>query len=208
MTTDYNLAKLQKKLKKELDEDRYQHTLGVMYTSASLAMRYAPQQMTQALLAGLLHDCAKCIPGQEKLRLCETYEIPITQIERRNPFLLHSKLGAYMAEHEYGVKDQEIADAITWHTTGRPDMTMLEKIVFLADYIEPMRNKAANLTQIRQIAFEDIDLAVYMTMRDTLAYLEKGCGEVDDTTRSAYAFYEKQISDRTPNAEGVSTEWQ
>ena len=68
----YQLMKMQKKLKKELDEDRFQHTLGVMYISAALAMRYGAD-ITRAQVAGLLHDCAKCIPNEKKIRLCEKY---------------------------------------------------------------------------------------------------------------------------------------
>ena len=189
----YNLAKLQKKLRKELDEDRYTHTLGVMYTSAALAMRYGVD-LEKAQVAGLLHDCAKCIPNEKKLKMCEKYNIPITRVENNAPFLLHSKLGAYLAKEKYGVQDEEILQAIVWHTTGKPDMTLLEEIVFLADYIEPMRWKAENLEEIRRIAFVDLDLAVYMTLRDTLHYLETGPGEVDEMTRSACQYYGKKVN--------------
>lgn len=189
----YNLAKLQKKLRKELDEDRYTHTLGVMYTSAALAMRYGVD-LEKAQVAGLLHDCAKCIPNEKKLKMCEKYNIPITRVENNAPFLLHSKLGAYLAKEKYGVKDEEILQAIVWHTTGKPDMTLLEEIVFLADYIEPMRWKAENLEEIRRTAFVDLDLAVYMTLRDTLHYLETGPGEVDEMTRSACQYYGKKVN--------------
>ena len=189
----YNIMKLQKKLQKELDEDRYCHTLGVMYTSAALAMRYG-EDMEKAQVAGLLHDCAKCIPNEKKKKLCEKYKIPVTQVEEGAPFLLHAKLGAYLAKTKYNVSDPEILQAITWHTTGKPDMTLLEKIVFLADYIEPARYKAAHLHEIRDIAFVDIDQAVYMTLRDTLRYLESGIGAVDEMTKSAYVYYKELCS--------------
>ena len=188
-----NIMKLQKKLQKELDEDRYCHTLGVMYTSAALAMRYG-EDMEKAQVAGLLHDCAKCIPNEKKKKLCEKYKIPVTQVEEGAPFLLHAKLGAYLAKTKYNVSDPEILQAITWHTTGKPDMTLLEKIVFLADYIEPARYKAAHLHEIRDIAFVDIDQAVYMTLRDTLRYLESGIGAVDEMTKSAYVYYKELCS--------------
>lgn len=189
----YNIMKLQKKLQKELDEDRYCHTLGVMYTSAALAMRYG-EDMEKAQVAGLLHDCAKCIPNEKKKKLCEKYKIPVTQVEEGAPFLLHAKLGAYLAKTKYNVSDPEILQAITWHTTGKPDMTLLEKIVFLADYIEPARCRAAHLHEIRDIAFVDIDQAVYMTLRDTLRYLESGIGAVDEMTKSAYVYYKELCS--------------
>ena len=191
----YNLEKISKKLRKELDEDRYRHTLGVMYTSAALAMRY-DVDLNQAQAAGLLHDCAKCIPNDKKVKLCEKYGLPMTNIEKQAPFLLHAKLGAYLADKMYGVDDPEILGAIEWHTTGRPGMTMLEKIVYLADYIEPNRWKAQNLPEIRAMAFRDIDMAVYMTLRDTLAYLQSGSGEVDTMTQEAFVFYDTVMKNR------------
>ncbi len=198
-TEQYNIGKIEKRLQKELDEDRYRHTMGVTYISAALAMRYGAD-LEKAMVAGLLHDCAKCIPNDRKLKLCEKYQIPVSQVERGAPYLLHSKLGAYLAEAEYGVKDVEILQAITWHTTGKPDMTLLEKIVFLADYIEPMRWKAENLNVIRKTAFEDLDRAVYLTLRDTLHYLEKrDQGAVDEMTRDAYLHYLKLQEGKEPD---------
>ena len=186
---DYNISKMEKALKKELDTSRYRHTLGVMYTAAALAMRYGAD-LQKAQVAGLLHDCAKCIPNDRKLKLCDKYHLPVSRVEHNSPFLLHAKLGAYLAKKEYGVTDEEILSAINWHTTGRPDMTLLEKIIFVADYIEPMRSKAPNLAQIRQMAFIDLDQAVFMTLRDTLEYLKNdGSSELDEMTAEAYHFY-------------------
>ena len=119
MMKNYDMKSYQKKLKREMDEGRYQHTLGVMYTSAALAMRYE-YDIQKAQMAGLLHDCAKCIPNGKKLKLCEKHNIQITEVERRNPFLLHAKLGAFLAMHEYGIDDKEIVSAILNHTTGKP----------------------------------------------------------------------------------------
>ncbi len=188
MPQTYNISKLQKKVKKELDEDRYRHTMGVMYTAAALAMCYgADLEKTQ--VAGLLHDCAKCIPNDRKLKMCEKAGIEMNAVEQAAPSLLHAKLGAHLAAERYEVQDQEILDAIRWHTTGRPDMTLLEKIIFMADYIEPMRWKAENLDEIRSIAFHDLDRAVFYTLRDTLNYLSRGPAEIDDMTNRAYLFY-------------------
>lgn len=194
--TQYQLVKLQKKVRKALDDERYRHTLGVMYTAAALAMKYDPELIKPAQVAGLLHDCAKCIPNDKKLRICEKQGIEITKVEMASPSLLHAKLGAYLAKEIYQITDEDILGAIRWHTTGRPAMTLLEKIIFLADYIEPMRWKAANLDHIRQVAFDDIDHAVYLTLRDTLHYLQNGMqdgsAKVDETTYSAYQYYLSQ----------------
>lgn len=153
------LNQIKKTLKKELDKDRYEHTLGVMYTSACLAMANG-YDMEKAQLAGLLHDCAKCIPNEKKLKICAKNNIPVTQVEKDNPFLLHAKVGAFLARVLYEVEDEEILHAISVHTTGAPAMNTLDKIVFIADYIEPKRDKAANLKEIRKTAFEDLDEAL------------------------------------------------
>lgn len=184
----YDMKAFQKKLKREMDEGRYQHTLGVMYTAAALAMRYE-YDIQKAQIAGLLHDCAKCIPNGKKLKLCEKYQIPVTEVENRNPFLLHAKLGSFLASHEYEVQDEEILSAILYHTTGKPDMSLLDKIVYIADYIEPRRNKAPNLTEVRKLAFLDLDAALYKILSDTLSYLDEGTGEVDEMTIKAYEYY-------------------
>ena len=93
------------------------------------------------------------------------------------------------------VKDEEILTAITYHTTGRPGMSLLEKIVYISDYIEPMRDKAPNLPKVRKIAFEDLDECMYEILKDTLEYLEENPKEIDSTTRDAYVYY-KDLHDR------------
>jgi len=186
----YDLVKMQKKLVKYLDEDRFQHTMGVMYSAACLAMAHG-YDILDAQAAGLLHDCAKCIPNKKKIRLCEQHNIAITEFEKTHPFLIHAKLGAYIAEKKYNITDREILNAITWHTTGRPGMSMLEKIIYIADYIEPMRDKAPNLSRIRPLAFVDLDECMYEILRDTLDYLEENPKEIDDTTREAFEYFDE-----------------
>lgn len=188
--TKVDFTKLQAKLSKELDEERYQHTLGVMFTSASLAMAHGAD-VQKAQLAGLLHDCAKCIPNKRKIKLCEDNHIPFSKFEREHPFLLHARLGAFIAESKYGVSDSDILSAIVWHTTGRPDMTLLEKIVYIADYIEPQRAKAPNLTAIRRLAFKDLDECVYRILKDSVEYLEQNPKDLDTTTVEAFEYYKK-----------------
>ena len=198
----YNIEKLDKKLKKELDHGRYWHSLGVMYTAAALAMQYGCD-LNAAMTAGLLHDCAKCIPNDRKIEMCEKYAIPVSEIEKKAPYLLHSKLGAYLAKTKYGVEDEEILNAIRWHTTGCPDMTLLEKIIYLADYIEPGRNKAEDLPLVRKLAFQDIDMAVYVTLRDTVVYLDKGMrsSETDPQTWRALHYYEGLMEEQSNSPE-------
>lgn len=193
--SDYDFIKMQKKLAKYLDENRYEHTLGVMFTCASLAMVHG-YDLKDAQAAGLLHDSAKCIPNKKKLKICAEHHIPVSDFEKEHPFLLHAKLGAYIAKTKYNVTDEEILSAITYHTTGKPDMTMLEKIVYIADYIEPARNKAPRLAEIRKLAFEDLDECMYQILKDTLTYLDENPDDVDSATKDAYVYYTTIHEDR------------
>ena len=195
----YDFIKMQKKLVKYLDEDRFAHTLGVMYTCASLAMVHG-YDLEDAQVAGLLHDCAKCIPNKKKLKLCSQHNISVTAFEEEHPFLLHAKLGAYIARKKYDITDEEILSSITYHTTGRREMSLLEKIVYIADYIEPMRNKAPNLDKIRKLAFQDLDECLYEILKDTLEYLDENPQNVDDTTKEAFSYYKELHTNRNKEA--------
>ncbi|MBD5471701.1 MAG: HD domain-containing protein [Lachnospiraceae bacterium] len=183
-----DIKKIRKKMEKTLDAKRFEHTLGVAYTAASLAMRY-DEDINRALTAGLLHDCAKCISNEKKIAICEKHNIPINEVERENPFLLHAKVGSYMAMKQFNIHDQDIINAILNHTTGRPGMSPLEKIVYIADYIEPGRKQAPNLQLIRKMAFENIDQALVKILGDTLQYLESTGTPIDAMTQKTYDFY-------------------
>lgn len=187
----YNFSKTKKTLRKYLDRDRFEHSEGVMYTAAALAMRYG-ENLEKAQIAGILHDCAKCIPDNKKLKICEKNHIEITEAEKCSPFLLHAKVGAYIAKEKYDIEDAEILDAIACHTTGKPAMTLLEKIIYISDYIEPMRNKASNLEEVRKMAFVDLDETLFKILSDTLVYLEKSSKKMDPMTMQTYEYYRKQ----------------
>ncbi len=191
----YNIDKIKQRLRRKLDADRYEHTIGVTYTATALAMRHNCD-LKKAELAGLLHDCAKCMSDDAKLSKCVKYHLSVTETERRNPYLLHSKLGAFLAMNKYHVDDKDILNAVLYHTTGRPAMSVLEKIVFIADYIEPGRSKAARLSEIRHIAFIDLDLTMYMILSDTMEYLKKKSGEIDTTTEKALTYYTTLIKEK------------
>lgn len=187
-----DLKKLTKEMKKVQDAKRFQHTLGVEFTAASLAMCHEAD-VNKAQIAGLLHDCAKCMTDKKKLSICEKYQIPVSDIERRNPFLLHSKVGGFLAKEEYHIEDEDVINSIIYHTTGRPGMSTLEKIVFIADYIEPGRNKAKNLDLIRKMSFQNLDAALLKILSDTLEYLKTSGGETDPMTKETYEYYLKEI---------------
>ncbi len=190
----YNILELQNLMKDVLTEKRYAHTIGVQHTAACLAMRYG-EDVEKASIAGLLHDCAKCLTDEDLLQECEKYNIEITPLERRNPYLLHGKLGAYYTKNKYGIDEDDICEAIKYHTTGRPEMTLLEKIIFIADYIEPLRKEIPGLSAIRREVFIDINKAVYMALENTLNYLKHTAHgqqkEIDEMTVRAYEYYKE-----------------
>jgi predicted HD superfamily hydrolase involved in NAD metabolism len=107
---------------------------------------------------------------------------------------LHAKLGAYLAKADYGIDDEEILDAIRWHTTGRPEMTQLDKIIYIADYIEPNRNQAPNLDEIRRLARVNLDECLYTILKATLAYLETKKDVIDPMTEQTYLYYKKLLN--------------
>ncbi|MCM1543350.1 MAG: bis(5'-nucleosyl)-tetraphosphatase (symmetrical) YqeK [Blautia sp.] len=193
MKSSHKLRKLRKEIEKVQDEKRFEHTLGVEFTAAALAMRYGAD-VHSAQTAGLLHDCAKCLTDRERVSICKKHDIPMTELEKANPFLLHAKVGAYLARKRYGIKDQDILNAIRYHTTGRPGMSLLEKIVFIADYMEPGRNHAPNLDEIRKLAFTDIDWTLLKILSDTLEYLDSGNGDMDPMTRKTWEYYKKNAA--------------
>ncbi|MGI6117942.1 MAG: bis(5'-nucleosyl)-tetraphosphatase (symmetrical) YqeK [Bilifractor sp.] len=181
---------LEKKLQKALTENRYRHTLGVAYTASALAMCHGSDLET-AREAGMLHDCAKCMTNAEMRQLAIRKKIEISQFELEHPALLHSKLGVYVARDEYGISDIGILQAIRWHTTGKPDMSLLESIIFVSDYIEPNRDKAPRLPELRSLAFHDLNRCVYEILKDTVHYLSGNPKSMDPMTEKALKYYSR-----------------
>ncbi len=175
-------------LKKKLTPKRFVHSVGVEYTAACMAFVYG-EDVERARIAGLMHDCAKCLPVEEKLRKAEKHGLPVSDCERENPDLLHGKLGAFYLKKKFGIEDEEILSAISYHTTGKPEMTLLEKIIFVADYIEPNRRIIRELPEIRKEAFTDLDGCILHILKNTLEYLETRDIAIDDMTRKTYRYY-------------------
>ena len=182
------ITKLRDQMRKVQDSKRFEHTLGVTYTAACLAMCYN-ENIQNAEIAGLLHDCAKCLPNEKKIHICKKSHVEISFAESKNPFLLHAKAGAILAEKEYGISDQNVLNAVRFHTTGRPGMSLLEKIIFIADYIEPGRTHSVYLPVIRKLAFVDLDAALRRILSDTLEHLKTSESEIDPTTQETYEYY-------------------
>jgi len=171
-----NIDLIKADLKEKLPKKRYEHTLGVAYTAAALAMCYG-EDILKAELAGILHDVAKAKKSFELKDDMKGYIDPYTDgayvdlIANKAPQILHAVYAPYLAKKDYKIEDKDILSAIRWHTTGKKDMTMLEKIVFAADYIEPNRKKLPDLDRIRTLSFHDISEAVKVIAKSTIEYL-------------------------------------
>ncbi len=143
-----------------MDESRLKHSIGVSRCASELAKRYGVDG-EKAELAGMLHDCAKCLSRDQSVRLCQKHGWEPDSIEQANPSLLHAPLGAFLAEDLFRIRDQEILDAIACHTTGKKGMTLFEKIICLADYMEESR-QYPGVEDIRAFAFHDINRALLL----------------------------------------------
>ena len=179
-----------------LSAHRALHIRDVAVEARRLAVRYG-YDPRKAYLAGYLHDCAKGFSEEDNHRYIEKYGINVTKEELSlGNNLVHSKVGAYFAKEHFEVDDQEIFDAIYYHTVGRPAMSMLEKIIYTSDFIEPGRSmdSLVPLKKLRSLAYEDIDRAVFEITRSTVEYL-KSLKDIYICPESlkTYDYYEKRI---------------
>lgn len=164
-----DIKEIKEKLKTALDEKRYNHSISVADEAVRLAESYGYNK-DKAYMAGLVHDCAKCIPYNDAIK--SGCELDLETLAC--PGVVHAPLGAYIAEREYGITDIEILDAIRYHTVAREKMTVLDKIIYLADIIEPYRD-FDGLENLRKLCNEDLDLAFCEALRRSVVFnIEKG----------------------------------
>ncbi len=184
------IQKFTKEMENTLSTFRFQHSLGVSYTAAALAMVYGVA-VDKATVAGLLHDSAKEIPHDEQERLCDEKGIALTDTERRLKQLIHGKLAAGLIQEKYGIKDEDFLNSIRNHVVGRPGMTRLEQIVFCADFLEPQRAFVMDppLKEIRSLVFRDIDKATAMILKATIGFLKEKGSEIDDSMNKTFDYY-------------------
>ncbi len=162
-----------KRLKDDLDEFRFNHSINVMEMAESLAKHYGTD-IHKARLAGILHDCGKNYKGDEAKEYVNRIGYQADDIEILQPKLLHGIIGENLAKEIYEVTDEEILGAIRWHTTGKAGMNLLEKIIYVADYIEPLRS-FKDIENMRKIAFEDLDKCIVYCSESTIDFvLKKG----------------------------------
>lgn len=166
-----NTEQINNKLQKILTHGRFVHTQGVAREAVRLARHYG-LDTKKAYVAGLLHDCAKDYTSDEKRKLCKEYKVNLDDIIDKQIDLVHSFLGAVLCKKEYGIKDKDIVNAVRYHTTGRADMSELEKIIYLADCIEPNRKNYEGLEKTRELAYIDLDLAMKYSLESTIKHNE------------------------------------
>lgn len=153
-------------LKLNLSKGRYNHSISVMKTAVKLA-EYYNADAAKAALAGLLHDCAKELPKNELRKMAVEYNPNLSEIVLATDILLHAPASAYTAINKYGITDRDIILSIEHHITGDRHMGLLEKIIYLADFIEPNRN-FPDAVNVRNIAYDSLDIAVLATIDSIL----------------------------------------
>jgi hydrolase, HD family len=168
-----NYTKIQKWLKDNLNEERYIHTLGTAECAKELALKFKLDS-EKAYLAGLLHDCAKCFSNDKLLDIIHKY-LQVEECEMLNYKTLHAPVSAYIAEKEFNITDSSILSAIRWHTLGKLDMSNFEKIIFIADKIEPNTRDKEYSDKIRILLDEEkgLDKALLKCYKETIKSLVK-----------------------------------
>ena len=176
-------------LKNNLKPSRYGHTLGVVNTAIKLAEIYG-EDKSKAEIAALCHDVAKNMSNEELRKLIDNENIILSIDEENTQALWHSIIAPVIARKVFGIEDEEVLNAMRWHTTGKENMTNLEKIVYLADLIEPSR-KFDGIDEIREIAYKDLDLAMLKALTHTTIYLLKqGCAvDINSVKARNYLVY-------------------
>lgn len=189
-----NYDTIVQKLSIELSPKRFLHSLGVSRTAVEMAEIFGAD-IHKAKLAGILHDCARVMTNDNLLQMAKSLGIVVDDVDLCEPVLLHASIGAYLACKEYGIEDPEIRRAIALHTVGGTDMTLLDKIIYLADFIEPNRD-FPGVEKLRELAKGDLDPAVLAAFDHTIAYIISGKGFIHPATVQARNNLLRQIKEK------------
>ena len=192
--TKYSIDGLKQWLKDNLTQDRYEHSLGTAQCAQELAIKYNSNP-DKAYIAGLIHDCAKCFPKENLLKIIETY-LDIDSSEKMNYKTWHAPVSSYIAKETFGIEDAEILSAIRWHTLGRQDMTTFEKIIFLADKIETKTREAQYVKSIRNLLEQEngLNKAILECYKLTIKSLVDRDLKICPVTIEIYNSFEEMIS--------------
>lgn len=169
---------------------RVAHVVGCSMTAKRLAAQYGAN-VTDAARAGILHDITKALSGEEQLKLCDRYAMILDNFERKNPKLLHAKTGAVIAREIFGENDA-VYEAIYWHTTGKAAMSDLEKIVYLADYIEPNRD-FEGVEELRKLTAQSLDIGLLRGLEMSIKQLIENNREIDKNSLAALRFLRERM---------------
>lgn len=186
------IEQMKEKLSTMLTEHRYTHSLGVMETAEKMAKTFNVD-VENAIVAGLLHDCAKQIDRQVQLKMCKERNIELDEIKKSAPSLVHADLGASVAKTEFGVTDDDVLSAIKYHTLGRKNMSDLEKVLFLADVIEPNRRDFEGLLELRDLCYKDLDEAMLYGLTLSIENVERKGRILHTQTLDAVEYFRKLL---------------
>ncbi len=182
-------------LSENLSKKRYKHSLGVADEAVCLAKHYGADT-EKAYIAGIVHDVAKEIPTDTAKKLLkEKYGVNTDFVMDSTPKLLHGPLGACIAQSEFSVYDPEIIDAVKYHTTAKADMSLLTKVIYIADYIEPNRD-FDGVDELRRVSYEDIDEALLIGLNWTIEELMEKKSMFHPDTVHARNYLLKQLKDK------------
>ncbi|WP_027632450.1 bis(5'-nucleosyl)-tetraphosphatase (symmetrical) YqeK [Clostridium hydrogeniformans] len=160
-------------LRENLKESRYIHVIGVMETAEKLATIYGEDKV-KSRYAALIHDLAKHESGETLISICKNHGYTLNSVEINSPHLLHGLVGAIIAKEKMGIEDDDILNAAIFHTTGKENMTLLEKIIYIADYIEPSRD-FPGVEELREITFKNLDKGLLKAFDNTIKFIiDKG----------------------------------
>ena len=176
-----SINEIKEYLQKNLKPSRYEHTLGVAETAKKLASLYGVDE-NKAEIAGLAHDVAKNLSREEMLQIIKENNISLSLVEENNLNLWHSVIAPIVAKNELQINDEEILESLRWHTTGKEDMSVLEKIIYIADMIEPGRRMFEGLEEIRSATFENLDKGVYVGLTHSIKYILDNHQLIDENT--------------------------
>ena len=183
--------KFEEEIRKVLKPERYWHSVSVALTAANIASIYDVDK-DEAIISGLLHDYAKNMTIEEQLKMCDEYKLALSDEDKKALGCIHGFLSARLAKEKFNINDN-IYNAIYYHTCGRPNMTILEKIIYLSDYIEPLRRFRDKNENVRKLVLEKkIDEAIPFACLMTIDYLKQHNEYIHTNTYKTLEYYSKK----------------
>ncbi len=190
-----DIAQIDESLNNTLGEKRYTHSVYVSHMAVDMAKIFGVD-INKAFVAGLVHDCAKAMTYEQMLDTAKKYGYAFDTVTLSCPGIMHADIGALTAQHEYGIDDREILDAIRYHTVARRDMTKLDKIIYIADMAEPMRDYDG-VDTLRELAATNLDKAYFAALHQSLRFNLEKKNIIHPNT--LYAYNEVLIKSREEN---------